>query len=105
LNFLINYYSKQRSNETLVPTSLGLPRFSKNHPLFAPLPSKNGIHQMKNFVISVTGFIGTERSDLKFLIKAVGAKYSGALSKKENTHLVCCSAEGEKVSIVLLIFL
>ncbi len=80
----------------MISVGLGLPRFNKNHPLFAPLPSRNGIPEMKNFVVSVTGFVGTERSDLKFLIKAVGAKYSGALSKKENTHLICYNAEGEK---------
>ena len=44
----------------------------------------------------MTGFVGSERSDLKFLIRASGAKYSGALSKKDNTHLICSGPEGEK---------
>lgn len=44
----------------------------------------------------MTGFIGEERSDLKYLIKACGARYSGALSKKDNTHLICRLPEGEK---------
>ncbi|KAL0485927.1 PAX-interacting protein [Acrasis kona] len=61
-----------------------------------PLVSSMGISNMSKLVISVTGFIGEERNDLKFLIKASGARYSGALSKKENTHLICCVPEGEK---------
>lgn len=109
LNFLISFYSQPRVQMTSMnrPSRhhsqshnhfglLQMPRFDNCHPLFAPLPSRDGIPHMKDFVISVTGFIGSERSDLKFLIRAVGAKYSGALSKKENTHLICCNAEGEK---------
>ena len=55
-----------------------------------PIQNNSGIKNMSKLVISVTGFVGEERNDLKFLIKASGAKYSGALSKKENTHLICC---------------
>lgn len=55
-----------------------------------PIRNNLGIRGMNKFVISVTGFVGEERNDLKFLIKTSGAKYSGALSKKENTHLICC---------------
>lgn len=51
---------------------------------------------MKDLVISVTGFVGDERNDLKYLIKISGARYSGTLSKKDNTHLVCWSLDGEK---------
>jgi NAD-dependent DNA ligase len=61
-----------------------------------PIRCSTGIPEMSKLVISVTGFVGEERNDLKFLIKACGAKYSGALSKKENTHLICCVPEGEK---------
>eukprot|EP00818_Percolomonas_sp_WS_P001969 CAMPEP_0117447370 /NCGR_PEP_ID=MMETSP0759-20121206/6840_1 /TAXON_ID=63605 /ORGANISM="Percolomonas cosmopolitus, Strain WS" /LENGTH=500 /DNA_ID=CAMNT_0005239703 /DNA_START=168 /DNA_END=1670 /DNA_ORIENTATION=- len=60
------------------------------------LRSPSGIAAMHHLVISVTGFVGEERSDLKYLIRACGAKYSGALSKRENTHLICCQPFGEK---------
>eukprot|EP01027_Heterolobosea_sp_BB2_P025400 GEZU01038983.1.p1 GENE.GEZU01038983.1~~GEZU01038983.1.p1 ORF type:complete len:111 (+),score=14.21 GEZU01038983.1:112-444(+) len=66
-----------------------------------PLKEPNGIPEMRNLVISVTGFVGDERSDLKFLIRACGAKYTGALSKKENTHLICSLPEGEKYNKAL----
>lgn len=61
-----------------------------------PLRSWTGIPEMKGLVISVTGFVGEERSDLKFLIRSTGATYSGALQRKENTHLLCSMPEGEK---------
>lgn len=51
---------------------------------------------MRGLVISVTGFVGEERNDLKYLIRAAGATYSGALQRKENTHLLCSMPEGEK---------
>eukprot|EP01080_Neovahlkampfia_damariscottae_P001565 gene1565-12690_t len=64
--------------------------------LHYPLKDPKGISKMKNLVISVTGYVGEERNELKYLIRSSGAKYSGSLSKKENTHLICKYPEGEK---------
>lgn len=50
-------------------------------------------------VISVTGFVGEERNDLKQLIRMSGANYSGTLSKKENTHLICCTYVAARCTI------
>jgi len=61
-----------------------------------PIRGAHGIEEMRDLTISVTGFVGEERNDLKYLIKISGAKYSGTLSKKENTHLICNGADGEK---------
>ncbi|KAL0483255.1 hypothetical protein AKO1_011512, partial [Acrasis kona] len=43
---------------------------------------------LQNCEISVTGWQGADRSDVMYLIKALGGQYTGTFSKK-NTHLIC----------------
>jgi len=49
--------------------------------------SVEGIPECVNFVITVSGFVGHERSYMKDAITVIGAEYTGTLSRL-NTHLV-----------------
>jgi hypothetical protein len=64
--------------------------------IYTPAKYVCGVPGMSDMIMSVTGFIGEERAELRALILACGAQYTGDLSKNKNTHLVGKRWEGEK---------
>jgi hypothetical protein len=64
--------------------------------LHTPAREIGGISGMSECIISVSGYVGRERSDLKGLIHMAGATFTAELSRGINTHLLCKYAEGKK---------
>eukprot|EP01113_Clastostelium_recurvatum_P026848 TRINITY_DN3225_c0_g2_i2.p1 TRINITY_DN3225_c0_g2~~TRINITY_DN3225_c0_g2_i2.p1 ORF type:complete len:1792 (+),score=426.29 TRINITY_DN3225_c0_g2_i2:1635-7010(+) len=67
-------------------------------PLYQPLPHAN-IHEMKDFVVCVTGFEDyDDRQDINTIITVLGAKLSEEL-RKDVTHLICKQPAGPKFDV------
>jgi len=69
--------------------------------LYAPIHDENGVPGMENVVVSITGYKGPIRSDIRELIEASGATFNQNFTKK-TTHLVCYRAESEVYAKALL---
>jgi len=67
---------------------------NRNPTLFQP-QSWPYIKLTKKVKITVTGFLGSERTGLMLLIRAMGADYTESM-KPINTHLICREAKGAK---------
>eukprot|EP00762_Andalucia_godoyi_P008256 ANDGO_02993.mRNA.1 BRCT domain-containing protein At4g02110 len=80
--------------QTLIP-------FECKSELYTPTPSRFGISSMRDCVISISGFTGAERMEIKSLVALAGAQYTGDLSKSKNTHLIVLRQEGEKYTKAL----
>ncbi|ELR25747.1 Subunit of DNA polymerase II [Acanthamoeba castellanii str. Neff] len=64
--------------------------------LFTPLPHPLPLPKPPlSYLISVTGFAGVDRENLKGLIESMGFSYTDRFTKK-NTHLICKEASGDK---------
>lgn len=62
---------------------------------YLPLPSKNGLPGMAGKKISLTGYNGLNREELKILVEQAGASYTGSFSR-ENDLLICYEHTGMK---------
>jgi len=67
---------------------------SRNPVLFQP-QSWPFMKLPKKLKIAVTGFVGSERTALIQIIRAMGADYTESM-KPNNTHLICREGKGEK---------
>ena len=63
--------------------------------LFRPLPSLEGLPEMRGLKICVTGYTGDRRAELITIVGLLGAEYMRALDRR-STHLVCFEFEGAK---------
>jgi topoisomerase (DNA) II binding protein 1 len=63
--------------------------------LFRPLPSLEGLPEMRGLKICVTGYTGDRRAELITIIGLLGAEYMRSLDRR-STHLVCYEFEGAK---------
>ena len=63
--------------------------------LFRPLPSLEGLPEMRDLKICVTGYTGDRRAELITIVGLLGAEYMRALDRR-STHLVCYEFEGAK---------
>eukprot|EP00899_Mesostigma_viride_P024465 jgi/Mesvir1/5202/Mv15335-RA.1 len=63
--------------------------------LFQPVPTLEGVPGMEHVVVSLSGYKGDSRNELKDLVCTMGGQCTGTLSR-ENTHLVCYEFEGKK---------
>ena len=68
--------------------------------LYAPIRDENGVTGMEN-VVSVAGYKGPIRNDIRELIEASGAAFNQNFTKK-TTHLICYRAESEIYAKALL---
>src|SRR4051794_2818234 len=62
---------------------------------YRPLPASVPYVSMVNLEISVSGWVGDERTEIVGLIKLLGAKYNDKFNKKV-THLICKETTGLK---------
>ena len=63
--------------------------------LFRPLPSLEGLPEMRDLKVCVTGYTGDRRAELITIVGLLGAEYMRALDRR-STHLVCYEFEGAK---------
>jgi len=59
-----------------------------------PAPLRHGVPGMESVVVSVAGYKGPIRNDIRELIEAAGATFNQNFTKK-TTHLICYRAESE----------
>jgi hypothetical protein len=69
--------------------------------LYQPIRDENGVPGMESAVISIAGYKGPIRNDIRELIEACGATFNQNFTKK-TTHLVCYRAESEVYAKALL---
>ena len=69
--------------------------------LYQPIRDENGVPGMESAVISIAGYKGPIRNDIRELIEATGATFNQNFTKK-TTHLVCYRAESEVYAKALL---
>lgn len=69
--------------------------------LYAPIRDENGVTGMEGCVVSVAGYKGPIRNDIRELIEASGAAFNQNFTKK-TTHLICYRAESEIYAKALL---
>lgn len=62
---------------------------------YLPLPTRNGLPGMAGKKISLTGYNGLNREELKILVEQAGASYTGSFSR-ENDVLICYEHSGMK---------
>jgi len=62
---------------------------------YLPLPTRNGLPGMAGKKISLTGYNGLNREELKILVEQAGASYTGSFSR-ENDVLICYEHTGMK---------
>ena len=63
--------------------------------LFAPVPSLDGLSDMDDVRVCLTGYTGDRRAELISVVERLGAEYMRVLDRK-STHLVCYEFEGAK---------
>lgn len=61
---------------------------------FMQLLSKS-LNNGKGIIVSVSGFIGSERTGIKHMLRIIGAEYTENL-RISNSHLICKDTKGEK---------
>jgi hypothetical protein len=66
----------------------------KDDPMYTPPPA-GGIGEFKNKTISISGFTGTEKLDLQYIITACGAEWQAGLSS-DTSVLIVDDSESEK---------
>ena len=69
--------------------------------LYQPIRDENGVPGMESAVISIAGYKGPIRNDIRELIEATGATFNQNFTKK-TTHLICYRAESEVYAKALL---
>ena len=69
--------------------------------LYQPIRDENGVPGMAHAVVSVAGYKGPIRNDIRELIEAAGATFNQNFTKK-TTHLICYRAESEVYAKALL---
>jgi hypothetical protein len=69
--------------------------------LYQPIRDENGVPGMESVVVSVAGYKGPIRNDIRELIEAAGATFNQNFTKK-TTHLICYRAESEVYAKALL---
>jgi hypothetical protein len=101
-------YSQKFKAKTYVPWSLVTPIWLKTCIVDGKLPASSNRKSLlfqpqpwplqvlhKEIILAVTGFVGSERTALIQLIRAVGASYTENM-KPSNSHLICREAKGPK---------
>uniref|UniRef100_A0A914UX32 BRCT domain-containing protein n=1 Tax=Plectus sambesii TaxID=2011161 RepID=A0A914UX32_9BILA len=79
-----------------------------SNPVFRPIPADPNSELLKGCVITITGFLGVERSVYIEIARILGASFQETLSKnardglKATTHLVVRSTESEKYKRAVL---
>lgn len=69
--------------------------------LYRPIKDEHGVQGMESCVISIAGYKGPIRNDIRELIEASGATFNQNFTKK-TTHLICYRAESEIYAKALL---
>ena len=69
--------------------------------LYAPIRDEHGVPGIEYAVISIAGYKGPIRNDIRELIEASGATFNQNFTKK-TTHLICYRAESEIYAKALL---
>jgi chromosome segregation ATPase len=69
--------------------------------LYQPIRDEHGVPGMDKVVVSIAGYKGPIRNDIRELIEATGATFNQNFTKK-TTHLVCYRAESEVYAKALL---
>lgn len=69
--------------------------------LYQPIRDENGVPGMEQAVVSIAGYKGPIRNDIRELIEAAGATFNQNFTKK-TTHLICYRAESEVYAKALL---
>ena len=69
--------------------------------LYQPIRDENGVPGMETAVVSIAGYKGPIRNDIRELIEATGASFNQNFTKK-TTHLICYRAESEVYAKALL---
>lgn len=67
--------------------------------MYRPLKELTGIPGANKLIISLTGYQGVERNDIKVKAQLMGAVFSKSLVANTTTHLICYKFEGEKYEL------
>ena len=60
-------------------------------------PPKMPLSDFANDVITVSGYVGSTRDNLKRIIELLGAKFEGNMTKDKTTHVIAAVRNGSKV--------